>query len=99
MPRILTQLDQGFHSHSAFNAHDLRCVAQSKHVQEAVERTLYLKANSWYLGASVSGKPLVFLPYLDGHGNYRKKCDDVAAVGYKGFEFNKASVAQAVGAN
>lgn len=56
-----------------------------QHVQEIVGRTLYLKANSWYLGANVPGKPQVFLPYLGGHGTYRKKCDDVAASGYEGF--------------
>lgn len=69
------------------------------HVQEVVERTLYLKANSWYLGANVPGKPRVFLPYLGGHGNYRKKCDLVAAAGYEGFELTTVPVAEAVEAN
>jgi len=62
-----------------------------EHVQEVVSRTLYLKANSWYLGANVPGKPQVFLPYLGGHGNYRKKCDDVAAAGYEGFVLSRAA--------
>jgi len=62
-----------------------------EHVQEVVSRTLYLKANSWYLGANVPGKPQVFLPYLGGHGTYRKKCDDVAAAGYEGFILSRAA--------
>jgi cyclohexanone monooxygenase len=45
-------------------------------------------ANSWYMGANIPGKPRVFLPYLgpEGIGGYRKKCDEVAAKGYEGFE-------------
>ncbi len=62
-----------------------------KHVQELAERTLYMKANSWYLGANVPGKPRVFLPYLGGHGAYRKKCDDVAAADYAGFVLTRAA--------
>jgi cyclohexanone monooxygenase len=56
-----------------------------QHVQDLVSRTLYLKAKSWYVGANVPGKAQVFLPYLGGHGNYRNKCDAVAAAGYEGF--------------
>lgn len=56
-----------------------------QHVQDVVSRTLYEKANSWYRGANIPGKPQIFLPYLGGHGNYRKKCADVANAGYEGF--------------
>lgn len=55
------------------------------HVQEVVDGTLYQRANSWYLGANVPGKPRVFIPYLAGHGVYRAKCDEVASRGYEGF--------------
>lgn len=55
------------------------------HVQDVVSGTLYLRANSWYLGANVPGKPRVFMPYIGGVGVYRQKCDDVAARGYEGF--------------
>ena len=67
-------------------------------VQDIVKRTLYLKADSWYLGANVPGKPKVFLPYLGGHGNYRKKCDEVAAAGYEGFTLSKTKQAKTAGA-
>ena len=58
------------------------------HVNETASQTLMTTANSWYMGANIPGKPRVFLPYLgpEGIGRYRKKCDEVAARGYKGFE-------------
>jgi cyclohexanone monooxygenase len=62
------------------------------HVQEVVSKTLYLKANSWYLGANVPGKPRVFIPYLGGAGVYREKCDDVAAHDYRGFALQAEKV-------
>jgi cation diffusion facilitator CzcD-associated flavoprotein CzcO len=56
-----------------------------EHVNEIARHTLYPKANSWYMGANVPGKPRVFMPYAGGVGEYRKKCDEVAAKGYEGF--------------
>lgn len=47
--------------------------------------TLYPRAESWYVGANVPGKPRGFMLYLGGVGNYRAACDDVAANGYRGF--------------
>jgi cyclohexanone monooxygenase len=67
-------------------------------VQEVVKKTLYLKANSWYLGANVPGKPKVFLPYLGGHGNYRQRCESVAAAGYEGFSLSREKVTETQGA-
>ena len=55
------------------------------HVNEVASKTLYLLADSWYLGANIPGKPRVFMPYAGGVGNYRKRCDEVAAAGYEGF--------------
>jgi len=43
------------------------------HVNEAAEPTMFMLANSWYLGANIPGKPRVFMPYAGGVGNYRKK--------------------------
>ncbi|GAA0443977.1 cyclohexanone monooxygenase [Acrocarpospora corrugata] len=59
--------------------------AWMEHVREMAEFTLYAKSESWYSGANIPGKPRVFLPYVGGLGNYRAKCDDVAARGYEGF--------------
>jgi cation diffusion facilitator CzcD-associated flavoprotein CzcO len=55
------------------------------HVNEIASCTLFPKANSWYMGANVPGKPRVFMPYAGGVGNYRARCDEVARNGYEGF--------------
>ena len=65
------------------------------HVNAVADTTLYPLANSWYVGANIPGKPRVFMPYLGGVGNYRKKCDEVAARGYAGFALTVAAKAPA----
>lgn len=60
------------------------------HVQKVAGRTLQARADSWYIGANIPGKPRVFMPYLGGVGVYRAKCDKVAASGYTGFEVRPA---------
>ncbi|MFI6737551.1 flavin-containing monooxygenase [Nonomuraea sp. NPDC050451] len=55
------------------------------HVNQVAGRTLYPRADSWYLGANIPGKPRVFMPYVGGVGAYRQKCDQVTADGYAGF--------------
>ena len=66
-----------------------------EHVNQAAAPTLFMKGNSWYLGANVPGKPRVFMPYVGGHGNYRAKCDDVAQKDYEGFDFSPAPAVDA----
>ncbi|MBM3221018.1 MAG: NAD(P)/FAD-dependent oxidoreductase [Candidatus Rokubacteria bacterium] len=56
-----------------------------RHVNDVGHMTLYPRANSWYMGANIPGKPRIFLPYIGGVGVYRQKCDEVAARGYEGF--------------
>jgi cyclohexanone monooxygenase len=56
-----------------------------EHCRELAAATLQMKANSWYLGANIPGKPRVFLPYIGGTTTYRNKCNEVAAKGYEGF--------------
>ena len=55
------------------------------HVNDVGALTLYSKANSWYLGANIPGKPRIFMPYVGGVGVYRQYCDEVRAAGYQGF--------------
>lgn len=55
------------------------------HVNEAAEPTMFMLANSWYLGANIPGKPRVFMPYAGGVGNYRKKCNEIVDSEYEGF--------------
>ena len=62
--------------------------AWMEHVQQVADGTLYPRANSWYVGANVPGKPRRFMPYLGGLGVYRAKCDAIAEAGYLGFDFS-----------
>ena len=55
------------------------------HVNALAAQTLLPRADSWYMGANVPGKPRVFMPYIGGFGNYRRLCNEVAAAGYRGF--------------
>ncbi len=48
--------------------------------------TLFPRANSWYMGANIPGKPRVFLPYVGGFSRYAGICADIAARGYAGFK-------------
>lgn len=53
--------------------------------------SLFIKANSWYLGANVPGKPRVFMLFIGGFATYNDICAEVADAGYKGFELIKTS--------
>lgn len=55
------------------------------HVAEVAGRTLFVQAESWYMGANIPGKPRVFLPYVGGLNVYTEICDRVADEGYRGF--------------
>ena len=57
-----------------------------QHNNDVADSTLYPLANSWYMGSNIPGKPRVFMPYVGGVPAYRKKCDEVAAHGYEGFQ-------------
>lgn len=56
-----------------------------EHATDFANLTLYPKANSWYMGANVPGKPRVILPYLGGVGRYRQACTNVVEGDYMGF--------------
>ena len=60
------------------------------HVNEVAYTTLYPRANSWYMGANIPGKPRIFMPYIGGVGVYRQKCDEVAAKTYEVFAMTGA---------
>jgi len=57
------------------------------HVQDVANETLFPRANSWYMGANIPGKPRLFMPYIGGVGNYRKICEQMVADDFKGFRF------------
>ena len=56
-----------------------------RHVNEVADSTLYPRANSWYVGANIPGKPRIFMPYVAGVGVYRRECAEIAADNYRGF--------------
>lgn len=58
---------------------------------QRAEATLFPKANSWYMGANVPGKPRMFMLFLGGFSVYNDICAEVAASGYKGFNLIEAS--------
>jgi cyclohexanone monooxygenase len=78
-------------------ANGITCIEADGHAQtqwarqvtESAERTLYVKAESWYLGANVPGKPRRFLPYVDGFNTYSRICDKIAADGYVGLNLKR----------
>jgi cation diffusion facilitator CzcD-associated flavoprotein CzcO len=49
------------------------------------EATLFTKANSWYMGANVPGKPRGFMLFVGGFATYNDICAEVAGAAYKGF--------------
>jgi cyclohexanone monooxygenase len=65
------------------------------HVNDIASQTMFMLADSWYLGANIPGKPRVFMPYPGGVGAYREKCDEVAAAGYEGFTLSARATADA----
>ena len=63
-------------------------IAWAHEVANMAEKTLYTKANSWYMGANVPGKPRVFLMYIGGLDRYVERCDAIVRDGYTGFNFS-----------
>lgn len=56
-----------------------------QHNNEIANMTLYPKANSWYMGANIPGKPRIFMPYVGGCERYTNTISEIAANDYKGF--------------
>lgn len=55
------------------------------YVDEVAEQTLYPRADSWYLGANVPGKPRRFMPFAGGLVTYDARFEEVVEEGYRGF--------------
>jgi cation diffusion facilitator CzcD-associated flavoprotein CzcO len=53
------------------------------------DATLFTRANSWYMGANVPGKPRGFMLFVGGFATYNDICAEVADAGYKGFDLVK----------
>jgi cation diffusion facilitator CzcD-associated flavoprotein CzcO len=59
--------------------------AWGEEVRTIANQTLFPRANSWYMGANVPGKPRVFLAYVGGYPAYAERCNQITADGYPGF--------------
>jgi cation diffusion facilitator CzcD-associated flavoprotein CzcO len=59
-----------------------------RYTAELVDGTLYMKANSWWLGANIPGKPRVFMAFVGGLNRFRKRCAEIAEAGYDGFRLS-----------
>ncbi|WP_028938262.1 flavin-containing monooxygenase [Pseudonocardia spinosispora] len=59
-------------------------------VEGILHLTLLPKANSWYMGANVPGKPRATFVFAGGAPLYRAICSDVVANGYAGFSIGDA---------
>ena len=77
-------------------AHGHRTIeAQAQAQHDWIEHTTSLVAatvladpscNSWYNGANVPGKKRRYMGYTGGIPEYRRRCDEIAAAGYTGFD-------------
>lgn len=69
-------------------------------VNDIASRSLMPKANTWYVGANIPGKPRFFPIFAGGLVKYREMCAEAAADGYRGFTIDHgvgpASVPQSV---
>ena len=65
--------------------------AWAEETRAVAEKTLYPKANSWYMGANVTGKPKVFMAYIAGFDAYQDRCEEIEKAGYSGFSLSRAA--------
>jgi cation diffusion facilitator CzcD-associated flavoprotein CzcO len=56
-----------------------------EHVEVVANHSLYPRANSWYFGSNIPGKPRQFGVYIGGFSTYRQKCQSLAQNAYDGF--------------
>ena len=62
-------------------------------VSRLAQRSLILKAKSWWVGANVKGKPQGLPMFTGGFHKYREYCAAAAQDGYRNFSFERAEEA------
>ena len=72
-------------SEASVDAQESAEEAWREHVLEVAAATLFPRADSWYVGANVPGKPREMLNYPGGLPQYLQRWKDCAAEGYSGF--------------
>lgn len=63
--------------------------AWAENTKKIIDMTLFPRANSWYLGSNIPGKPREILVYPGGLPTYLDTVNNVAAEGYSGFALTK----------
>jgi len=66
-----------------------------EHVNEVSKVSLRSTCNSWYVGANIPGRPIVFMPYIGGFPIYVQKCNEVMSNGFEGFVLDGAASSNA----
>ena len=76
------------HGHRTIEASHRAQTEWIDHTTELVAPTVLVHptCHSWYNGANVPGKKRRYMAYAAGIPEYRRRCDEVAAAGYTGFE-------------
>jgi cyclohexanone monooxygenase len=62
-----------------------------EHVTEVSKVSLRSTCSSWYVGANIPGRPIVFMPYIGGFPIYVQKCNEVMSNGFEGFVLDGAA--------
>jgi cation diffusion facilitator CzcD-associated flavoprotein CzcO len=73
------------HGRSTIEASEAAEAGWMELVEAAMQRTVYPRCSSWYLGTNIAGKPRVFMPLASGFPAYAQRCQAVAGAGYEGF--------------
>ncbi|WP_287977280.1 NAD(P)/FAD-dependent oxidoreductase [Sphingomonas sp.] len=76
--------DEGFDTVEATRDAENGWVA---HIAELASTSLMPKANTWYTGTNIAGKPRTFPIYTGGLGRYLDTCRQVVMRGYEGVAF------------
>jgi cyclohexanone monooxygenase len=66
-----------------------------EHVNEVSKVSLRSTCSSWYVGANIPGRPIVFMPYIGGFPIYVQKCNEVMSNGFEGFVLDGAAASNA----
>jgi cation diffusion facilitator CzcD-associated flavoprotein CzcO len=66
-----------------------------EHVNEVSKVSLRSTCSSWYVGANIPGRPIVFMPYIGGFPIYVQKCNEVMSNGFEGFVLEGAGASNA----
>ena len=76
------------HGHRSIDALPGAQLEWMQHVAELSQSTMFVhpSCNSWYNGANVPGKPRLFMAYVAGIPEFRRRCAESADSGYTGFE-------------